>query len=137
MEEYKDVSLTIDVLKNTLSLERFKNLYAGIVLQTYLPDTLELAKDLVYWAKSRVENGGAPVKVRLVKGANQEMELTEASLRGWECVTYTKKSQSDANYKVVMEYLLRTPQLSRARAPPVLFSPHQAAAKTAQQTRRR
>ena len=106
MEEYKDVRLTIDVFKVTLSQERFKSLHAGIVLQTYLPDTLGLAKDLAGWAKSRVESGGAPIKVRLVKGANQEMELTEASLRGWECVTYTKKSQTDANYKVVMDYLL-------------------------------
>lgn len=106
MEEYKDVHLTIDVFKRTLSLEKYKYLYAGIVLQTYLPDTLELAKDLFKWTKERVESGGAPIKIRLVKGANQEMELTEASLRGWECVTYKEKSQSDANYKILMDYLL-------------------------------
>jgi len=106
MEEYKDIHLTIDVFKKTLSLERFKELHAGIVLQAYLPDTLELAKDLVLWAKERVKGGGAPIKIRLVKGANQEMELTEASLREWECVTYRKKAQSDANFKVIMDYLL-------------------------------
>jgi RHH-type proline utilization regulon transcriptional repressor/proline dehydrogenase/delta 1-pyrroline-5-carboxylate dehydrogenase len=107
MEEYKDIHLTIDVFKKTLSLEKFKSLHAGIVLQSYLPDTLALTKDLVQWAKKRVENGGAPIKIRLVKGANQEMELTEASLREWECVTYTKKSQSDANFKIIMDYLLK------------------------------
>lgn len=106
MEEYKDIHLTIDVFKKTLSLEKFKNLHAGIVLQAYLPDTLELTKDLVSWAKERVDNGGAPIKIRLVKGANQEMELTEASLREWECVTYRKKTQSDANFKIIMDYLL-------------------------------
>ena len=106
MEEYKDVRLTMDVFKKTLSLEKFKHLYAGIVLQTYLPDTLKLAKELTLWAKQRVHSGGAPIKIRLVKGANQEMELTEASLRGWECVTYRKKSQSDANFKLIMDYLL-------------------------------
>ncbi|MBE0513636.1 bifunctional proline dehydrogenase/L-glutamate gamma-semialdehyde dehydrogenase [Sulfurimonas sp.] len=106
MEEYKDIHLTIDVFKKTLSLEKFKELHAGIVLQAYLPDTLELAKNLVSWAKERVGNGGAPIKIRLVKGANQEMELTEASLREWECVTYRKKTQSDANFKVIMDYLL-------------------------------
>ena len=106
MEEYKDIHLTIDVFKKTLSLERFKDIHAGIVLQAYLPDTLELTKDLVLWAKERVKGGGAPIKIRLVKGANQEMELTEASLREWECVTYTKKAQSDANFKVIMDYLL-------------------------------
>ncbi|MCK9454050.1 bifunctional proline dehydrogenase/L-glutamate gamma-semialdehyde dehydrogenase [Sulfurimonas sp.] len=106
MEEYKDVHLTIDVFKKTLSLEQFKDLHAGIVLQAYLPEAFELAKDLVIWAKERVKDGGAPIKIRLVKGANQEMELTEASLRGWECVTYRKKSQSDASFKLIMDYLL-------------------------------
>lgn len=106
MEEYKDIHLTIDVFKKTLSLEKFRSLHAGIVLQSYLPDTLALTNDLVKWAKQRVKNGGAPIKIRLVKGANQEMELTEASLREWECVTYRKKSQSDANFKIIMDYLL-------------------------------
>lgn len=106
MEEYKDVHLTIDVFKETLSLEKFKNLHAGIVLQAYLPDTLDLTKELVLWAKERVKNGGAPIKIRLVKGANKEMEQTESSLRGWECVTYEKKAQSDANFKIIMDYLL-------------------------------
>lgn len=106
MEEYKDLALTVDVFKKTLSQEKLKTLYAGIVLQAYLPDTLDVAKELARWAEERVCGGGAPIKIRLVKGANQEMELTEAALRGWECVTYDEKSQSDANYKVVMDYLL-------------------------------
>ena len=55
-----------------------------------------------------MKNGGAPIKIRLVKGANQEMELTEASLRGWENVTFSSKVESDANYKVLMDYLLST-----------------------------
>jgi RHH-type proline utilization regulon transcriptional repressor/proline dehydrogenase/delta 1-pyrroline-5-carboxylate dehydrogenase len=111
MEEYKDLSLTIDSFIKTLSLERFKNLHAGIVLQTYMPDALTHAKRLALWAKERVENGGAPIKIRVVKGANQEMELTEASLRGWPCVTYNHKSQSDANFKVLLDFLL-SPQIA-------------------------
>ena len=107
MEEYKDINLTIDTFMNTLSKDKYKSLYAGIVLQSYLPDTLEYAKKLSEWAIQRVKSGGTPIKVRLVKGANQEMELTEASLRGWPCVTYTEKKQSDANFKILMDYLLR------------------------------
>jgi RHH-type proline utilization regulon transcriptional repressor/proline dehydrogenase/delta 1-pyrroline-5-carboxylate dehydrogenase len=106
MEEYKDLELTIDSFTQTLSQERFKNLHAGIVLQTYMPDALVHAQRLASWAKQRVENGGAPIKIRVVKGANQEMELTEASLRGWECVTYNHKSQSDANFKILLDFLL-------------------------------
>jgi len=106
MEEYRDLHLTLDAFKATLEQNEFQNLHAGIVLQTYLPDTMEELKKLAQWAKTRVENGGAPIKVRLVKGANQEMELTEASLRHWECVTYLKKEYSDANYKVAIDFLL-------------------------------
>jgi RHH-type proline utilization regulon transcriptional repressor/proline dehydrogenase/delta 1-pyrroline-5-carboxylate dehydrogenase len=111
MEEYKDLSLTIDSFITTLSQERYKNLHAGIVLQTYIPDAINHAQKLVLWAKERVESGGAPIKIRVVKGANQEMELTEASLRGWPCVTYEHKSKSDANFKVLLDFLL-TPQIA-------------------------
>lgn len=106
MEEYRDLSLTIDVFIQTLSKEPFRSLHAGIVLQAYLPDALESLKKLAVWAKERVQNGGAPIKVRLVKGANQEMELTEASLRDWPCVTYLNKAETDANFKILMDYLL-------------------------------
>lgn len=106
MEEYRDVQLTIDVFMQTLSLEPFHALHAGIVLQSYLPDTLGHLKRLIPWAKERVKNGGAPIKVRLVKGANQEMELTEASLRGWPCVTYLNKAETDANFKLLLDLLL-------------------------------
>lgn len=105
MEEYRDLHLTLDAFKKTLDQPKFKSLHAGIVLQAYLPDTFEEVKSLVAWAKARVEAGGSAIKVRLVKGANQEMELTEASLRGWECVTYLNKAQSDANFKLIMDYL--------------------------------
>lgn len=106
MEEYKDLHLTIDAFMRTLSREAFSSLYAGIVVQAYLPDALEQVQRLATWAKERVAKGGAPIKIRLVKGANQEMELTESSLRGWPCVTYDKKADTDANFKKVMNYLL-------------------------------
>lgn len=106
MEEYRDVETTIDAFKGVLSQDQFKDLKAGIVIQTYLPDAMIYIKDLYEWAKQRVDNGGAPIKIRIVKGANQEMELTEASLRGWPCVTYSSKAESDANFKVAMDFLL-------------------------------
>ncbi|MDA3908821.1 MAG: bifunctional proline dehydrogenase/L-glutamate gamma-semialdehyde dehydrogenase [Sulfurimonas sp.] len=106
MEEYRDIETTIDSFKNVLEQEEFKNFKAGIVIQTYLPDAIIYIKDLYEWAKKRVDNGGAPIKIRIVKGANQEMELTEASLRGWPSVTYSSKAESDANYKIAMDFLL-------------------------------
>ena len=107
MEEYRDLSLTFNAFTQTLNQPEFKDFYAGIVLQAYLPDSHLWQQKLVAWAKERVENGGSPVKMRLVKGANMEMEETEAGLRHWTMVTYTKKIDTDSNYKVMGEYALR------------------------------
>lgn len=106
MEEYRDINITMDAFMRSLSKEKFYQLEAGIVLQAYLPDTLANVKKLAVWAKERVKKGGAAIKVRLVKGANQEMELTESSLRNWPCVTYLNKAETDANFKVLMDYLI-------------------------------
>ena len=106
MEEYRDIEITIDSFKNVLEKEEFKDFHAGIVIQNYLPDAIIYIKDLSEWAKKRVQSGGAPIKIRIVKGANQEMELTEASLRGWNNVTYASKAESDANFKIAMDFLL-------------------------------
>lgn len=107
MEEYRDLSITIDTFKATLSLPEFKGLRAGIVLQAYLPDTYKAAIELRDWAKQRVHNGGAPVKVRIVKGANLEMEKTTAELQDWELTTYNEKLDSDANFKKILVDLLQ------------------------------
>ena len=106
MEEYRDISITIDSFKSILEKEEFKDFHAGIVIQNYLPDAMIYIRDLASWARKRVLDGGAPIKIRIVKGANQEMELTEASLRGWPNVTYASKAQSDANFKIAMDFLL-------------------------------
>ncbi|MAD43332.1 MAG: aldehyde dehydrogenase [Arcobacter sp.] len=107
MEEYRDLDITVEVFKKTLEKPEFKDFYAGIVLQAYLPDSFNVQKDLCEWAKKRVENGGSPIKFRLVKGANMEMEETEASQKHWEMVTYTEKSDTDSNYKRMARYALQ------------------------------
>ena len=107
MEEYRDLAITVEVFKKTLEKTEFKNLYAGIVLQAYLPDSYFWQKELTQWAQQRVEKGGSPIKIRLVKGANMEMEKTEASQKHWEMVTYTDKSDTDANYKRMVKYALQ------------------------------
>ncbi|RXJ82731.1 bifunctional proline dehydrogenase/L-glutamate gamma-semialdehyde dehydrogenase [Arcobacter sp. F2176] len=107
MEEYRDLAITVEVFKRTLDKPQFKDFYAGIVLQAYIPDSFLVQKDLLAWAKKRVENGGSPMKFRLVKGANMEMEETEASQKHWEMVTYTDKSDTDSNYKRMARFALQ------------------------------
>ena len=107
MEEYRDLSITIETFKRALEDPELFHYRAGIVLQAYLPDAHLWQKDLTEWAQNRVAKGGSPVKVRLVKGANLEMEKTEASLRGWNLATYADKLDTDSNYKLMAEYALR------------------------------
>lgn len=103
MEEYKDLHLTIAVFKNILDRDEFLTYHSGIVLQSYLPDGREALADLTVWAKERRARGGAPIKVRVVKGANLSMERVDAAMRGWELTVQPTKEDTDANYLVMLE----------------------------------
>jgi RHH-type proline utilization regulon transcriptional repressor/proline dehydrogenase/delta 1-pyrroline-5-carboxylate dehydrogenase len=94
MEEYRDVAITCKSFMKALEDEELKDFYAGIVMQAYLPDSFLWQEKLTKWAKERVENGGKPIKIRLVKGANMEMEETEASLRNWKVPRWHNNSNS-------------------------------------------
>jgi RHH-type transcriptional regulator, proline utilization regulon repressor / proline dehydrogenase / delta 1-pyrroline-5-carboxylate dehydrogenase len=104
MEEYRDLPLTLQLFKEVLEEPEFFKMKAGIVLQAYLPDSFEALKELTKWALKRVEKGGAPIKIRLVKGANLSMEKIEASHRGWAQAPFSEKIESDAQYKKLMDY---------------------------------
>lgn len=113
MEEYRDLDLTIAVFEAILDQPQLLNLEAGIVLQAYLPDALEAYQRIVAWSQKRVARGGAPVKIRLVKGANLPMEHVEATLHGWEEATWHSKQATDTHYKRVLDWAL-TPEHTRA-----------------------
>jgi RHH-type proline utilization regulon transcriptional repressor/proline dehydrogenase/delta 1-pyrroline-5-carboxylate dehydrogenase len=106
MEEYRDLGLTMLVFKKLLSKEQLQHLEAGIVLQAYLPDSFEALKELTDFAQTRTANGGAGIKVRIVKGANLAMEIVDAKWHGWELATYPTKAETDANYKRLIDYAL-------------------------------
>jgi RHH-type proline utilization regulon transcriptional repressor/proline dehydrogenase/delta 1-pyrroline-5-carboxylate dehydrogenase len=98
MEAYGDLHLTFEAFTEVLGEEEFRTLPAGIVLQAYLPDAGPLQRELTEWARARVEAGGAPIKLRIVKGANLAMEQVDASWFGWEQAPYGSKAEVDANF---------------------------------------
>lgn len=106
MEEYKDTELTLDVFKTVLSYPEFKNYTAGIVVQAYLPDAWNFQTELLEFATKRVAEGGAPIKMRLVKGANLQMESIVSSLKGWENPILDTKIKVDANYLHILDRAL-------------------------------
>jgi RHH-type proline utilization regulon transcriptional repressor/proline dehydrogenase/delta 1-pyrroline-5-carboxylate dehydrogenase len=107
MEEYRDLEITTAAFKRTLDQEKFQQHAAGIVLQAYLPDSFAIQQELTAWARQRVANGGAPIKIRIVKGANLEMELVESALFNWPLATYDNKRDVDANYKRMAHFGLQ------------------------------
>ena len=115
MEEYRDLDMTIAVFTTLLDKPEFHDLEAGIVLQAYLPDALGAMVQLQDWAAERVANGGAPIKVRVVKGANLPMERVEASLHDWPLATWHTKQDSDTNYKRVLDYALHPDRIGNVR----------------------
>jgi RHH-type transcriptional regulator, proline utilization regulon repressor / proline dehydrogenase / delta 1-pyrroline-5-carboxylate dehydrogenase len=104
MEEYRDLDLTVTAFREVLDEPEFLRLSAGIVLQAYLPDSHRVQRGLTAWALTRRARGGAPIKLRIVKGANLAMERIEAAVHGWPQAPYETKAEVDANYKRMLEY---------------------------------
>src|SRR5215475_14463724 len=107
MEEYRDLDLTVAAFQEVLDEEEFLPLRAGIVLQAYLPDSFRVQRALTAWAVARRARGGAPIKLRIVKGANLAMERIEAAVHGWPQAPYPTKAEVDANYKRMLAYGFR------------------------------
>ena len=103
MEEYKDAHLTMKLFKEVLSKPEFKNYEAGIVVQSYLPDAWDFQTELLEFARERVKNGGSPIKMRIVKGCNLDMENIVSDMRGWPNPVLPTKTEVDANYLKIIE----------------------------------
>jgi RHH-type transcriptional regulator, proline utilization regulon repressor / proline dehydrogenase / delta 1-pyrroline-5-carboxylate dehydrogenase len=107
MEEYGDLSLTLDAFTELFDEPEFLALEAGVVLQAYLPDSLDALVRLSAWAGARHRRGGSTVKVRIVKGANLAAERVDAAMHGWPLAPFGSKAGTDANHKAMLEYALR------------------------------
>jgi RHH-type proline utilization regulon transcriptional repressor/proline dehydrogenase/delta 1-pyrroline-5-carboxylate dehydrogenase len=96
MENYKYFYLTVDLFKKLLLDEEFYNLSLGITLQSYLPESLKVQKELIELAKKRK---GLPIKIHIVKGAFLSFEQVFSSKRGWCQAPFLTKMETDANFK--------------------------------------
>lgn len=112
MEEYRDKELTAEAFMQTLDREGLEHVRAGIALQSYIPDSYETLLRLQAWARRRVASGGGRITIRLVKGANAEMERVEASIRGWPQAPYRTKIETDANYRRLVHEVMKPENLA-------------------------
>ncbi len=112
MEEYRDKELTAEAFMRTLDRPGLEQVRAGIALQSYVPDTCGTLVRIQEWARRRVAAGGGRITIRLVKGANMEMERVEASLRGWPQAPYKTKTETDANYRRMVHEVMKAENLA-------------------------
>jgi RHH-type proline utilization regulon transcriptional repressor/proline dehydrogenase/delta 1-pyrroline-5-carboxylate dehydrogenase len=111
MEQYSVKHLTLEVFKELLMEPDFRSYkHFGCVVQAYLRDSHADIQDLIQFAEKR----GTPFTVRLVKGAYWDYETVEAEQRRWPIPVYTNKQESDANYEVCAETLLKNFKYIRA-----------------------
>ncbi len=106
MEEFKDLSVSIDLIENIAADDEIKHARVGVVIQAYLPDSSEIFHRLVQASKERIKKGGTPLYIRLVKGANLLVEKLEASLRNWPQAPYHTKEETDAHFLLLLSELI-------------------------------
>lgn len=80
----------------------YGELELGIALQAYIPESSTILEQLARFARDRVESGGKPLYIRLVKGANMQAQDYYTARHNWSIPTFTDKCQSDAHYKKLL-----------------------------------
>jgi RHH-type proline utilization regulon transcriptional repressor/proline dehydrogenase/delta 1-pyrroline-5-carboxylate dehydrogenase len=110
MEQYAYKDLTIEIFKQTLMEDEFRDWSdVGIVVQAYLPDAENDLNGLLEWSRQRK----TPVWIRLVKGAYWDYETVVSESRNWPTPVFQDKWQSDDNYERLTKRLLENYTLLR------------------------
>ena len=101
MEQAETKPLLLDIFKRLFAEAPYRAYpYAGLALQAYHRDTGRDVEDLLAWSRLR----GAPITIRLVKGAYWDSDTVRYRQAGWPIPLFEQKSDTDANY----ERLIRT-----------------------------
>jgi len=115
MEAYRDLAITAQAFIRSLDQEEFNNHHAGMALQAYLPDSYHILQEITHWARKRVAAGGSPVKIRIVKGANMEMEQLESAIFDWPLAPFDNKLEVDANWKRMVDFGMQPENIRAVR----------------------
>ncbi|MFW6087641.1 MAG: proline dehydrogenase family protein, partial [Myxococcota bacterium] len=103
MEHHDIKDLTLRVFQEVLEEPAYRRMTnVGIVLQAYLRDCERDVHDVARWARER----GAPVWVRLVKGAYWDHETIVAAQRRWPVPVFEHKGETDGSFERCTDALL-------------------------------
>lgn len=103
LEQWALHDLTYDLFEEVLAHPELQNWpHVGIVVQAYLKKAEQDVLRLIEMAKRR----GAPITVRLVKGAYWDYETVISRQEGWECPVFQEKAATDQNYERLSALML-------------------------------
>jgi NAD-dependent aldehyde dehydrogenases len=103
MEQAEIKEVILATFMRLLSEEPYRTYpHAGIALQAYLTDSAENLDRLIEWVRQR----GAPITIRLVKGAYWDSEMILAQQRGWTIPVFQSKADTDAQYERLSRMLI-------------------------------
>jgi RHH-type proline utilization regulon transcriptional repressor/proline dehydrogenase/delta 1-pyrroline-5-carboxylate dehydrogenase len=103
MEQYDYRALSHDLFESVLGEDEFRDWPdVGIVVQAYQPDAEAELRRL----DAFVDRRGAPITVRLVKGAYWDYEVLTSRRHGWPEPVFLQKWRTDANYERCTLFLM-------------------------------
>jgi RHH-type proline utilization regulon transcriptional repressor/proline dehydrogenase/delta 1-pyrroline-5-carboxylate dehydrogenase len=103
LEQWSLNRVTYDLFERLIEHPELRDWpHLGIVVQAYLKSSGEDLDRMLALAKRR----GAPITIRLVKGAYWDYEVVTSGLHGYPCPVFTDKAATDAQYEKLSETLL-------------------------------
>lgn len=102
-EDTGNNSIIYEAFYRVFGSAEFKDFhYPGIVVQAYSRGAQQRIEDLLAFARRR----GAPIAIRLVKGAYWDWERVVSAQNHWEFPLFSQKESSDAFYEHLSRMLL-------------------------------
>jgi RHH-type proline utilization regulon transcriptional repressor/proline dehydrogenase/delta 1-pyrroline-5-carboxylate dehydrogenase len=110
MEQYEFKHIVMQCFMTVLNEPQFRDWPdAGIAVQAYLREARDDLRQLIDWAERR----GAPVHIRLVRGAYWDYETVIARQHGWPVPVWEAKAQTDACFEDCLAGLFAHPEAVR------------------------
>ena len=107
MEQYEFKHIVMQCFMTVLNEPQFRDWPdAGIAVQAYLREARDDLRQLIDWAERR----GAPVHIRLVRGAYWDYETVIARQHGWPVPVWEAKARTDACFEDCLAELFAHPE---------------------------
>jgi RHH-type proline utilization regulon transcriptional repressor/proline dehydrogenase/delta 1-pyrroline-5-carboxylate dehydrogenase len=102
-EDSGNNGIIYETFKRVFGSSEFRDYaYPGIVIQAYSRNSSRRVEEMLTFARQR----GAPIAIRLVKGAYWDYERVVSAQNHWDFPLWSKKESSDAQYEHLSRVLL-------------------------------